>query len=72
MTTFRLQALHNQLPLRFPSARVEALPFRVLSWYTHPGWVVLADRAQLQVLSRFYVALLLIDFAPLRAELAAQ
>ena len=70
-TTFSLQALRNQLPLRFPSARTQALSFRALSWYTHPGWALLTVRAQLKVLTPFYVALLLVDFAPLRAELVA-
>lgn len=70
-TTFGLQALRTQLPLRFPSARTQALSFRALSWYTYPGWAPLTVRAQLEVLSPFYVALLLTDFAPLRAELVA-
>ena len=70
-TTFGLQALRAQLPLRFPSLRAEALSFRALSWYTYPGWALLTVRAQLKVLTPFYVALLLIDFAPLRAELVA-
>ena len=70
-TTFSLQALHNQLPLRFPSAQTQALSFRALSWYTYPCWALLTDRAQLEVLTPFYVALLLTDFTPLRAELAA-
>jgi hypothetical protein len=70
-TTFRLRVLRDQLPLRFPSACAEALSFRALSWYTYPGWVLLTDCAQLKVLSPFYVALLLIDFAPLRGELVA-
>jgi hypothetical protein len=70
-STFSLLGLREQLPLRFPSARPEALSFRALSWYTYPGWALLAVRAQLQVLTPFYVALLLIDFAPLRAELVA-
>jgi hypothetical protein len=68
-TTFGLQGLRAQLPLRFPSARAHPLSFRALSWYTYPGWALLAVRAQLEVLSPFYVALLLTDFAPLRAEL---
>lgn len=70
-TTFSLQTLHDRLPLRFPSGRVQALSFRALSWYTYPGWALLAVRAQLEVLTPFYVALLLIDFAPLRSELVA-
>ena len=70
-TTFSLQTLRNQLPLRFPSARPQALSFRTLSWYTYPGWAALADHTQLKPLTAFYVALLLIDFAPLRAELVA-
>jgi len=70
-TTFGLQALRDQLPLHFPSARTRELSFRALSWYTYPGWPPLAVRAQLEVLTPFYVALLLTDFAPLRAELVA-
>ncbi len=70
-TTFSLQALHDQLPLRFPSTRAPALSFRALSWYTYPGWALLAARIQLEVLTPFYAALLLIDFAPLRSELVA-
>ncbi len=70
-TTFRLQALREQLPLPFPSARAHPLSFRALSWYTYPGWALLTIREQLKVLSPFYVALLLVDFAPLRAELVA-
>jgi hypothetical protein len=70
-TTFSLQGLHEQLPLRFPSAQTQPLSFRALSWYTYSGWAPLALRAQLKVLTPFYVALLLTDFAPLRAELVA-
>ncbi len=69
-TTFGLQALRDQLPLRFPSTRAEDLSFRALSWYTYSGWALLTVRAQLKNLTPFYVALLLTDFAPLRAELA--
>lgn len=70
-TTFSLQGLREKLPLRFPSACTDALFFRALSWYTYPGRAPLSLRAQLKVLTPFYVALLLIDFAPLRAELVA-
>jgi hypothetical protein len=70
-TTFGLPGLCKQLPLRFPSAHADALSFRALSWYTYPGWALLGVRAQLEVLTPFYVALLLTDFAPLRAELVA-
>jgi hypothetical protein len=49
----------------------EPLDFRALSWYTYPGWALLTDRKQLTALSGFHVALLLVDFAPLRAELVA-
>jgi hypothetical protein len=70
-TRFSLQGLRAQLPLCFPSARAQPLSFRALSWYTYPGWVLLTVRAQLEVLTPFYVALWLIDFAPLRAELVA-
>jgi hypothetical protein len=68
-TRFSLQGLHAQLPLCFPSTQAQPLSFRALSWYTYPGWVLLTVRAQLEVLTPFYLALLLIDFAPLRAEL---
>ena len=70
-TTFSLPGLRAQLPLSFPSAQAQPLSFRALSWYTYPGWALLGVREQLEVLTPFYVALLLIDFAPLRAELVA-
>lgn len=69
--TFSLDALQGQLPLRFPSRvpNSDALPFRTLNWYVYPGWAILTDAKQLAVLSAFYIALHLIDFSPLRAEL---
>lgn len=69
--TFSLEALQDQLPLSFPTpVQVSApLHFRTLSWYTYPGWTILSDPKQLAVLSAFYVALHLMDFSPLRAEL---
>jgi len=70
-TRFSLPGLRAQLPLRFPSAQAQPRSFRALSWYTYPGWALLGVREQLAVLTPFYVALLLIDFAPLRAELVA-
>ncbi len=70
-TTFALRALHDKLPLRFPSRSPEAFVFRALSWYTHPGWERLTTLKQLANLSAFHVALLLVDFAPLRSELVA-
>ncbi|UCC88141.1 MAG: hypothetical protein JSV81_02245 [Anaerolineales bacterium] len=70
-TAFSLQALRDQLPLHFPSAHTRELSFRALSWYSYPGWAPLAVHTQLKALTPFYVALLLIDFAPLRAELVA-
>jgi hypothetical protein len=73
LDTFSLEALQDRLPLHFPT-RVpggESLCFRALSWYTYPGETILSDRKQLAVLSAFYVALHLIDFSPLRAELVA-
>jgi hypothetical protein len=70
-TTFALRVLLGKLPLCFPSQMPEPLDFRALSWYTYPGWAPLADPKQLAVLSAFYITLLLIDFAPLRAELVA-
>lgn len=70
-TTFALPGIRDQLPLPFPSRRPEPLDFRAQSWYTYPGWVLLTDRKQLTALSGFDVALLLVDFAPLRAELVA-
>ena len=69
--TFALPFLQHKLPLRFPSWRAEPLAFRALSWYTYPGWEPLTTPQQLAVLSAFYVTLLLVDFAPLRAELVA-
>jgi len=70
---FALPALQDKLPLRFPSQvqRPELTRFRALSWYTYPGWAALGKRKQLAVMSAFYVALHLIDFSPLRAELLA-
>lgn len=67
--TFSLDALQDKLPLRFPSKILEALPFRALSWYVYPGWDDLIHPKQLAVLSAFYIALHLIDFSALRAEL---
>jgi hypothetical protein len=71
LDTFSLESLQERLPLRFPT-RVpgsESLCFRALSWYTYPGWTILTDRKQLAVLNAFYVALHLVDFSSLRAEL---
>jgi len=72
-TTFSLDALWAKLPLRFPSQQSggESLRFRALSWYTYPGWAALTDAGQLTVMSAFYIALHVIDFSPLRAELVA-
>ena len=72
-TTFSLDALQSHLPLRFPSqmSGAESLHFRALSWYTYPGWAALTHPSQLAVMSAFYIALHLIDFSPLRAELVA-
>ena len=69
--TFSLEALQDKLPLLFPTMIQVSLPhhFRTLSEYTYPGWAILADPELLVVLSAFYVALHLIDFSPLRAEL---
>jgi hypothetical protein len=69
--TFSLQSLCAKLPLRFPSPQAAPLTFRALSWYTYSGCKPLTVRKQLAVESAFYVALLLVDFSPLRAELAA-
>lgn len=71
--TFSLEALQDRLPFHFPTQVPggESLSFRALSWYTYPGWAILTDRKQLAVLSAFYVALHVIDFSPLRAELVA-
>jgi hypothetical protein len=69
--TFSLSALQDRLPLCFPTplAQPELPRFRALSWYTYPGWAALRDRKQLAAMSAFYIALHLIDFSPLRAEL---
>jgi len=69
--TFSLEALRDKLPLLFPTMIQISLPlhFRTLSEYTYPGWAILTNPEQLAVLSAFYVALHLIDFSPLRAEL---
>ena len=72
-STFSLKRLKDKLPFRFPSAvhRSEPLGFRALSWYTYPGWRVLTDLEHLTSMTGFYVALHLIDFSTLRAELVA-
>jgi hypothetical protein len=70
-TTFSLEALLGKLPLRFPSKMPEPLSFRALSWYTYPGWEMLTDARPLVVLSAFCIALCLVDFSLLRAELVA-
>jgi hypothetical protein len=66
---FAVQRLCRRLPLRFPSRRETPLTFRAQSWYTYAGWEALVDPVELEHLSAFYVAILLIDFSPLRAEL---
>jgi len=66
---FDVQRLRRRLPLRFPSRRETPLTFRAQSWYTYAGWEALVDPVELEHLSTFYVAILLIDFSPLRAEL---
>jgi hypothetical protein len=70
-TQFALTHLHPQLPLRFPGAVPSQQPqrFRARSWYTYPGWAGLTDSAVLENLGGLYIALHLIDFSPLRAEL---
>jgi len=71
-TTFALPALRAQLPLRFPSADATPVPrFRARSWYTYRGWAAL-ETASLAILGAFYIALQLIDFTLLRAELLAR
>jgi hypothetical protein len=71
--TFSLTALGDKLPLRFPTQSAVAAPshFRALSWYTYPGWTPLTHLKRLAVMSPFFIALHLIDFSPLRAELLA-
>jgi hypothetical protein len=70
-TQFALENLHGQLPLRFPSPVpvTESQRFRARSWYTYPGWAGLTDTKSLSNLGGLYIALHLIDFSPLRAEL---
>ena len=70
-TTFSVDALQSKLPLRFPCMVPEVPTFRCLSWYRYPGWTALCDDKQLEVESAFYIALHVVDFAPLRAELVA-
>jgi hypothetical protein len=72
-STFSLKAIADKLPFRFPSPfdGAEPLRFRALSWYTYPGWRVLTDPQRLASMSAFHVALHLIDFSTLRAELVA-
>ena len=68
---FALEHLHVQLPLRFPRGVPVTEPerFRTRSWYTYPGGAGLTDTAVLGNLGGLYIALHLIDFSPLRAEL---
>ena len=66
---FALEALRDKLPLRFPAALAGSVEFRAWSWYEYPGWGALSEPSQMTVLSAFYVALHLIDFSALRAEL---
>lgn len=72
--TFALPALRDRLPLPFPTQVCVALPFsfRALSWYRYPGPDALEDERQLPAMTAFYVALHLIDFSPLRAELVTR
>ena len=70
-TTFAWPGLRDKLPLRFPSPKAEPLTFRARSWYTYPGWDSLTTPKQLAAQSAFSIALLLVDFSPLRAELVA-
>ena len=65
-TTFSLAAVQEQLPFPFPTPVPDCTlaPFRARSWYTYPGWTLLTDTRQSDVLSAFYVVLHLIDFSP--------
>jgi hypothetical protein len=71
LRSFDLVALQPHLPLRFPSTAPQDLPehFRTRSWYRYPGWAGLTERGALEHSSPLYIALHLIDFSPLRAEL---
>lgn len=68
---FALDALDEQVPLRFPSSAAPEVPetFRTRSWYTYPGCAGLTDLDALADFGDLYVALHLIDFSPLRGEL---
>jgi hypothetical protein len=68
---FGLAALRTKLPLRFPSPVKTELPaeWRSRSWYRYPGWAGLTERGALENAGLLYIALHLIDFSPLRAEL---
>lgn len=70
--TFSLAALRSRLPLPFPVA--PGLPpsakVRYRSHYQYLGYQDLSDTAQLARLELFEIALRLIDFSPLRSELA--
>ena len=70
-STFSLDALLDELPLPFPAKHAAPLSFRALSWYTYPGWDALRKAEDLSALGAFYIALHLIDFSPLRAELVS-
>lgn len=69
--TFSLAALQPYLPLLFPSTLPEGPCFRALNWYRYPGWAALHEGQTLAVECPFYLALHLVDFSPLRAELVA-
>jgi hypothetical protein len=72
VSTFSLGALQARLPVRFPVPEgVRAcVKQRYRSQYGYLGWADLTNLDPLTDLTRFEVALRLIDFSPLRAYLA--
>jgi len=69
--TFSLAALQPQLPLRFPASSAPPSPkHQYRSAYQYLGYAELADPTTLVLLEPFEVTLHLIDFSPLRDDLA--
>jgi hypothetical protein len=70
--TFSLPALRPHLPLRFPVP--PGLPpspkTHYRSYYQYPGYADLAEATRLAALDDFEIILRLVDFSPLRDELA--
>jgi hypothetical protein len=71
VATFSLAALQPHLPLRFPAPTAPPSPkHQYRSAYQYPGYAALADPTILAALEPFEITLHLIDFSPLRDDLA--